>query len=91
MLLDDVRHYRLLTPQEHRQLARAIENGKLAEDALNDEDIDEVTKAKLENFAQEGRDAKSKFVASNIRLVVAFAKNHLSNASSAIHGVALRI
>lgn len=76
MFLDDAKRYRLLRPQEHVQLARAISIGIDATNALLGEGVDRDRRESLERLADEGRRAFRRFVASNLRLVVSIAKTY---------------
>lgn len=77
MFLDDAKRYRLLRPEEHLQLARAIAIGLEATKTLQANDST-LNRENLEKLAEEGRRAFRRFVASNLRLVVSIAKTYLN-------------
>jgi RNA polymerase primary sigma factor len=78
MLLEDTRRYRLLRPEEHKQLARAIALGREADQTLCLDGATSQVREKLKQLSEEGRRAYRRFVASNIRLVVSIAKTYLN-------------
>jgi RNA polymerase primary sigma factor len=78
--LKEIGGYRLLTAADEVQLARIIEDGRLAEGelaALAEAGAStEKTRADLRRRSVAGRDAKQRFVESNLRLVVSIAKRY---------------
>jgi len=76
MFLDETKRYRLLRPEEHQQLARAIAIGCDAAAALEHTSTRDPLYERLKGFVQEGQRAFQRFVASNVRLVVSIAKNY---------------
>lgn len=76
MFLNEAKRYRLLRPEEHQQLARAIAIGLDAAAALEQTSTHDPSRDRLRGFVQEGQRAFHQFVASNVRLVVSVAKNY---------------
>ena len=75
--LDEIGAYPLLTAQEEVQLARSIELGKKAREALDSGDFDDRVKA--ERFVRQGEEARQQFISANLRLVVSIAKRYANS------------
>ena len=85
---DSVRRYlseigliRLLLPQDEILLARRIEAGKQAEEALSREKLDQAKVDDLGIRVREGLEAKNHMVAANLRLVVSIAKRYVGRST----------
>lgn len=78
--LDEIGAYPLLTAQEEVELARSIELGKKAREALEAGEADDRVKA--ERFARKGEEARQHFISSNLRLVVSIAKRYTNSGLS---------
>ena len=80
--LDEIGAYDLLTAEDEVRLAKAIERGKKAERALEDDsekaasELDAEAKAKLVALVHRGENARQTFIRSNLRLVVSIAKRY---------------
>src|SRR4051812_41557552 len=77
--LNELGGYALLTPEDEVELARAIELGNLADAALADGGVADVTRRELERRSAAGADARRRFIQSNLRLVVSIAKRYQSS------------
>jgi RNA polymerase primary sigma factor len=78
ILLEQAGRYKLLRPDEHIQLARAIALGKsAAQELVRSSSLPCDVRTRLENLVADGEGAFDKFVRSNIRLVVNVAKTYL--------------
>ncbi|WP_282205652.1 RNA polymerase sigma factor [Kitasatospora fiedleri] len=76
--LREIGRIRLLTAVEEVELARAIEAGLFAEEALNRvPDADERLLGDLDRLVVLGRIAKRRLIEANLRLVVSVAKRHV--------------
>ena len=73
--LDGIGTYNLLTAEDEVRLAKAIETGRKAEIALNNEK-DAAKRRKLHEMVRVGEDARQTFIRSNLRLVVSIAKRY---------------
>ncbi len=73
--LDGIGTYNLLTAEDEVALAKAIENGRKAEIALETEH-DPVKRRKLHEMAHAGEEARQTFIRCNLRLVVSIAKRY---------------
>ncbi|MCB2222870.1 MAG: sigma-70 family RNA polymerase sigma factor [Actinobacteria bacterium] len=75
LYMEEMGRYDLLTADEEVELAQAIEAGREAAERLESGDYDgKVDQTRLRREARLGRQAKDRFVASNLRLVVANAR-----------------
>ncbi len=76
--MNEIGRYPLLNGrEEERELAIAIEAGKLATIRLSEDlDISEEEKERLEQLAATGQESKERFLVGNLRLVVSIAKNY---------------
>ncbi|MFO7299428.1 MAG: sigma-70 family RNA polymerase sigma factor [Actinomycetes bacterium] len=73
--LDGIGNYDLLTAEEEVRLARAIEAGRNAEVALENE-TDPKKRRHLEELVLAGEEARQTFIRANLRLVVSIAKRY---------------
>ncbi|GIU92545.1 MAG: RNA polymerase sigma factor [Acidimicrobiia bacterium] len=75
--LDEVGRYELLTAAEETELAQAIEEGREAQARLDSgEKLTPAEKARLRRLVRKGERARERFVAANLRLVVANARRY---------------
>ena len=78
MYLRDIGKHPLLTGEEELQLARDIHLGKLAEERLATEPIEDLDERDLlERAVSKGKAAHDKLARSNLRLVVSVAKRYI--------------
>jgi len=73
--LDGIGTYHLLTAEDEVALAKAIENGRKAEIALESE-RDPVKRRTLHEMVHAGEEARQTFIRCNLRLVVSIAKRY---------------
>ena len=73
--LDGIGTYHLLTAEDEVALAKAIENGRKAEIALESE-RDPVKRRTLHEMVHTGEEARQTFIRCNLRLVVSIAKRY---------------
>ncbi len=73
--LDGIGTYNLLTAEDEVALAKAIENGRKAEIALDNEH-DPAKRRKLHEMVHAGEEARQTFIRCNLRLVVSIAKRY---------------
>ena len=73
--LDGIGTYHLLTSEDEVALAKAIENGRKAEIALESEH-DPAKRRALHEMAHAGEEARQTFIRCNLRLVVSIAKRY---------------
>ena len=73
--LDGIGTYNLLTAEDEVALAKAIENGRKAEIALENEH-DPAKRRKLHEMVHAGEEARQTFIRCNLRLVVSIAKRY---------------
>ena len=73
--LDGIGSYNLLTAEDEVALAKAIENGRKAEIALENEH-DPTKRRKLHEMVHAGEEARQTFIRCNLRLVVSIAKRY---------------
>jgi RNA polymerase sigma factor (sigma-70 family) len=78
LYLTDIGQYTLLTKDDEVRLAKAIEAGKEAIEALDagGKDVTPAKKRELRRLARAGEEAERQFVQSNLRLVVSIAKKY---------------
>ena len=75
LYMESMGRYELLTAEEEVSLAQAIESGRRAVELLDENDYEgDVEAVRLRRAVRAGEDAKERFVASNLRLVVANAR-----------------
>jgi RNA polymerase sigma factor (sigma-70 family) len=81
LYLEEIGRHPLLTPQGERDLARAIAEGRAAEQELGrlNGTASPAQRRLLQRQARAGRDAAETFVNSNLRLVVSVAKRYQSS------------
>ncbi len=78
--LDEIGAYPLLNADEEVELAKRIEQGRKAEATLaTREDLKTADRRKLEALAEEGSEARHRFIQTNLRLVVSIAKRYQSS------------
>ncbi len=73
--LDGIGTYDLLTAEDEVRLAKAIETGRKAEAALDNEK-DPAKRRKLVRMVHAGEEARQTFIRANLRLVVSIAKRY---------------
>jgi len=78
LYLTDIGQYTLLTKDDEVRLAKAIEAGKEAIEALDvgGKEVTPARKRELRRQARQGEEAERQFVQSNLRLVVSIAKKY---------------
>ena len=78
LYLTDIGQYTLLTKDDEVRLAKAIEAGKEAIEALDagGKNVTPAKKRELRRLARKGEEAERQFVQSNLRLVVSIAKKY---------------
>ena len=78
LYLTDIGQYALLTKDDEVRLAKAIEAGKEAIEAVNagGRDVTAARRRELRCTARRGEEAERQFVQSNLRLVVSIAKKY---------------
>jgi RNA polymerase sigma factor (sigma-70 family) len=74
--LDEIGEYPLLSGDDEVDLAKRIERGNRASNALQQQELSPTERAKLQILAKRGVDARSQFINSNLRLVVSIAKRY---------------
>ena len=76
LYLGEVSYIPLLTAEEEVQLAKAIESGKIATEALANGNLSEDEYAKTEWLVELGDLARSQLASANMRLVISIAKKY---------------
>ena len=77
LYLAEIGRYPLLSAAEERRLGRIIERGRLARHELDRGlEVTELRSRQLKQMAVEAEEATSRFVESNLRLVVSIAKRY---------------
>ncbi len=76
MYLKEIGRVELLSPDEERRLAKAIDEGNLAARAVDDESLTAVERRRLMRVVHAGQHAKSELIQANLRLVVSIAKRY---------------
>jgi RNA polymerase primary sigma factor len=76
MYLKEIGRVELLSGEEERALAQAIEEGNHAAAELDREDLDPAERRRLLRIVQNGQRAKSELIQANLRLVVSIAKRY---------------
>ena len=74
--LDSIGRYPLLSAEDEVDLAKRIERGTRATEALLQTDLGPTERAKLQILAKRGDEARGQFISSNLRLVVSIAKRY---------------
>jgi RNA polymerase primary sigma factor len=69
----------LLTRDEEKELAQALEAGKRAQQRLNEDGFDSEVRARLTQEVEEGEAAREHLIKANTRLVVSIAKRYLGH------------
>ncbi len=75
--LEEIGNYPLLTADDEVELAKRIERGNRAAEALGSAELTSTERAKLQLAAKRGLDARRQFINSNLRLVVSIAKRYV--------------
>jgi RNA polymerase primary sigma factor len=81
VFLEDIGRHPLLTPAEEVDLAKRIEAGRAASEKLAT-GVPEDERAVLQDLVDQGNQARSRFLESNMRLVVSVAKRYRTVSSS---------
>ena len=74
--LNEVGGHELLTAEDERRLAQAMETGERARRRLASDKTSRVEHAELRRQVEDGRAAKERFISANLRLVVANARRY---------------
>jgi RNA polymerase sigma factor (sigma-70 family) len=74
--LDGIGSYDLLSAEDEVRLAKAIERGRQAAQALEDGVDTDAERAKLRRYVAAGDKARREFIQANLRLVVSIAKRY---------------
>jgi RNA polymerase primary sigma factor len=82
MYLREIGRVTLLTGPQEVELARRMEAGKLAAEALDDPDLDPALRASLSREQALGEAARRHLIEANLRLVVSVAKKHMNRGLS---------
>jgi len=76
LYLDEVSEHELLTAEDEVHLARAMEQGKKAQAALDSGNFKQSDRARIMRAIAAGEEAKMAFIRSNLRLVISIAKRY---------------
>ncbi len=76
MYLKEIGRVELLSGEEERRLAQAIEEGNHAALLLDDPELDPLERRRLMRAVRAGQSAKSELIQANLRLVVSIAKRY---------------
>ncbi len=76
--LDEIGTYPLLSAEEEVDLAKAIEHGEKAAEALEN-GLDPHRRGKAEALVRRGKQARQHFISANLRLVVSIAKRYTNS------------
>ena len=82
MYLREIANHELLTIQDEVELARRMEAGREAVSRLAAEDVDELTRERLERIREDGERARRHLIESNLRLVVSVSRRYLNRGLS---------
>lgn len=77
MYLKEIGQIPLLDPKEEPIIARQIQEGEEAKEAMKNPDLSDEEKKKLEKVIADGEQAKQTLISSNLRLVVSIAKKYV--------------
>lgn len=77
MYLKEIGQIPLLDPKEEPIIARQIQEGEEAEEAMKNPDLSDEEKKKLAKVIADGEQAKQTLISSNLRLVVSIAKKYV--------------
>lgn len=77
MYLKEIGQIPLLDPKEEPIIARQIQEGEEAKEAMKNPDLSDEEKKKLAKVIAEGEQAKQTLISSNLRLVVSIAKKYV--------------
>ena len=77
MYLKEIGQIPLLDPKEEPIIARQIQEGEEAKEAMKNPDLSEEEKKKLAKVIADGEEAKQTLISSNLRLVVSIAKKYV--------------
>ena len=77
MYLKEIGQIPLLDPKEEPIIARQIQEGEEAKEAMKNPDLSNEEKKKLAKVIADGEEAKQTLISSNLRLVVSIAKKYV--------------
>lgn len=77
MYLKEIGQIPLLDPKEEPIIARQIQEGEEAKEAMKSPDLSDEEKKKLAKVVEDGEQAKQTLISSNLRLVVSIAKKYV--------------
>lgn len=77
MYLKEIGQIPLLDPKEEPIIARQIQEGEEAKEAMKNPDLSDEEKKKLAKLIADGEQAKQTLISSNLRLVVSIAKKYV--------------
>lgn len=77
MYLKEIGQIPLLDPKEESIIARQIQEGEEAKEAMKNPDLSDEEKKKLAKVIADGEQAKQTLISSNLRLVVSIAKKYV--------------
>ena len=77
MYLKEIGQIPLLDPKEEPIIARQIQEGEEAKEAMKNPDLSDEEKEKLAKVIADGEQAKQTLISSNLRLVVSIAKKYV--------------
>ena len=77
MYLKEIGQIPLLDPKEEPIIARQIQEGEEAKEAMKSPDLSDEEKKKLAKVVADGEQAKQTLISSNLRLVVSIAKKYV--------------
>lgn len=77
MYLKEIGQITLLDPKEEPIIARQIQEGEEAKEAMKSPDLSDEEKKKLAKVIADGEQAKQTLISSNLRLVVSIAKKYV--------------
>lgn len=77
MYLKEIGQIPLLDPKEEPIIARQIQEGEVAKEAMKSPDLSDEEKKKIAKVIADGEQAKQTLISSNLRLVVSIAKKYV--------------